>query len=216
LLHTYRTTFAIGALVLVACASAQTDYSSETTFKSAINSDYFLETFSTWTFGSPLGATSPTYADPGNSSYAWTATGSEPAGGYSSSPNLYSVTQGLSTDSGGTDITITFGNSPKAVTAFGGLFYTADIAGNPLAGTVDVKLNNGHTVSFSNPNGTNFYGYTGPTAITSILIHTEAPSSSPGWVELQHFYVGTTAVVPEPVSILGALAGLALLRRKSR
>ena len=65
-------------LVIVAFAAAALlghaqDFTSQAAFVAALNSDYYLESFSTFAFGSPLDGTSTTYNGPGNGTFDWQA-----------------------------------------------------------------------------------------------------------------------------------------------
>ncbi len=127
---------AVGAV----CAHA-TWYTNEATFLANIDSSYYLEDFSDFSYGSPL-AGDASWDAPGANGYGWTA---------SAANGLWSNDSALSTNASGDPIVIDFTGNP--VTAFGGNFANTDISGNILAGTTTVAITGGDSMSIDNPQG---------------------------------------------------------------
>jgi hypothetical protein len=195
------------ACVLAAAAStasaAGTFYTTESSYLANTNPNYYLENFSSFTFGSPLDGTQTTYAAPGANGFGWTA---------SAALGLYSNVSALSTNSANDPIMILFGGSP--VTSFGGIFANTDISGAIIPGTVTITTSAGDTMTV---NTNTFLGFTSATPFTSITM--SAAGTTSNWVQVDHFYTG--AAVPEPgtvgLLVVGAagIAGAAIKRRRS-
>jgi len=180
---------------------AAMSYTDETTFLTAIQSGYYLEDFSAYTYGSynsldPLSLS-------GNG-YAWSM----------SSPgnSLYSSDSAMSTGAANMPINISFtGNS---VTAVGGIFGPSETTGDFVAGNISLTLSDGTSLT-KYVNIGDFLGFTSTVPITSMTIY--APDSVT-FTQVDHFYVGTAGtVVPVPAAVwlLGSgLIGLIGLRRR--
>src|SRR6267378_2880106 len=89
------------ALIIAVSSSlaAGTFYTSEASFTLALNPTFYLEDFSSFTFGSPLNGSQTTYNAPGGNGYGWTA---------AAALGLYSNVSALSTNNANDPITITF------------------------------------------------------------------------------------------------------------
>jgi hypothetical protein len=207
----FRMPVLAGMLLLGSVAAHATWYTSEAAFVAAINPTYYLEDFSSFTFGNPLNGTQTTWAAPGANGYGWTATttSSAPALG------LYSNTSALSVNSANDGLVLNFTGSP--VKAFGGIVANSDISGNLQAGTVTMTLSDATTSNITFATATSgFLGWVGPTAFTSVTI-TATSGVTNNWPQLDHAYTGTAAAVPEPMSMTGlAIGALALLRRRKK
>ncbi|HJX25730.1 MAG TPA: PEP-CTERM sorting domain-containing protein [Chthoniobacterales bacterium] len=211
LLGTIRAKTITAALAVVALASsasaAGTFYTTEASFTLALNPVFYLEDFSSFTFGSPLNGTQPTYVAPGANGYGWTA---------AAALNLYSNISALSTNSANDPITLTF--SGLSVTAFGGIFSNTDISGAFIPGTITVTTSDGGVEVLSIPTSPgSFIGYTSAVPIVSMVMSATSGATN-NWIQVDHFYTG--AAIPEPgtmalltLGVVG-LAGAAIKRRR--
>ena len=213
LLGTIRAKTIAAALAVVALASsasaAGTFYTTEASFTLALNPVFYLEDFSSFTFGSPLNGSQPTYVAPGANGYGWTA---------SAALNLYSNNSALSTNSANDPLTITF--SGLTVTAFGGIFSNTDISGDFITGTITITTSDPwrRPQSFVVPTSPgSFIGYTSAVPIASVTMSATSAATN-NWVQVDHFYTG--AAIPEPgtmalltLGVVG-LAGAAIKRRR--
>lgn len=185
-------------------ASAATVYTTEAAFLTQLQPGYYLEDFTSYTFGSPFNGshTSASYG-PVNG-YSWTA--SAPLG-------LYSNPSALSTSDRLDVLTIAFTGNP--VTALGGIFASTDINASVIPQVVTITLSDSTTVSLT---GFDFRGFTSATPITSLTIDgVDTPNFN--WPQLNRFYVGSavTQAVPEPGSLaLLGLGGVLLAARRRR
>lgn len=191
------------ALVLCPLAASHATtitYTDEATFLSQVAPDYYLEDFTTYTYGDPLsGQTSQLFSSGG---FEYTA----------SAPNgLWSNESAISTNFATDTLRITFSGRP--VTALGGIVGSTDISGNlSLGDSVVVRTNDGTSITIVTPDGGGFAGFVSDTPITSVTFKT-SDSADGLWPQLDHFYV---AAVPEPgVIALGiATSGLLLMRKR--
>jgi hypothetical protein len=114
-------------------------------------------------------------------------------------------------------LTFTFTGSPALVTAVGGTFFANDNAGDTINSSIEVKLNDGSTVTLTTPG---FRGFTSSAGIASMTVWSDVgvagyPNDGtvfPGVGELYVGAAGSLPTVPEPGSILllvGMLAGVA-------
>ena len=195
-----------GVLGLSVVANA-TFYTSEASFKAALYSNYYLEDFNNFSFGSPLDGSTNTWAAPGAFGYGWTA----------STPTdfLWSNDGALSTNQNQVPLSLTFTGLP--VTAFGGLVDDTDISGANQGGTVTLTMSNSDTITV---NDNTFVGWIGTTAVSGLSLTAQNSTSGGGfdWIQLDHAYTGTNlALTPEPASIavLG-LGALGLIRRRKQ
>ena len=189
-------------LPLATVHAATVTYTDEAAFVSHISPDYYLEDFSTYTYGNPLDG-SGTTADFSSGGFAYTA---------SASNGLWSNESALATSLATDSLRITFSGRP--VTAIGGIVAATDISGNLILGaTVVVQTNDGTSITIPTPEGGGFAGFISATPITSVTF-TSNDSADGLWPQLDHFYA---AAVPEPgVILLGAAASGLLLMRKRR
>ncbi|MDD1627306.1 MAG: hypothetical protein LUQ26_07525, partial [Methylococcaceae bacterium] len=172
-------------------SAATTGFDNEVDFLAQLNSQYYLEDFSTYTYGNPFdgGQLNANYG-PVND-YSWTA--SAPIG-------LYSNSGALSTASSGDTLTITFTGNP--VTALGGIFASTDLNGDYILQTVTVNLSDNTSELLTT--GLGFLGFTSAFAITSLTIDgVDAPDNN--WPQLDHFYVGSKIAEIAPVPVPAAV-----------
>lgn len=197
------------AFIAIAGAALAQDFNTEAGFKSALKAGYYTEDFSGMTFGNPLNGTQTDWDAPGNGTYNFHAFAGK---------GLYSGNANISVNVAYDALVISFANSPNTVTAFGGLFSSSDSSGNVSTGDVSVLFDNGHTVTLSNPQLNNFYGFVNNVGIASVTINVVNPGDGINrWIEGTHFIVGQGAPVPEPssIAVLG-LGAVALLRRRRK
>ncbi len=192
---------ALVAVLVLSCSAyaANTAYTSESAFLSSIAPGYYLEQFSGFSDGDPLGGDpSPTdYNSPTVNGFSWNV----------HAPNgLWSLSGALSAAYPYEALVITFRGAP--VTAVGGIFEATDFEGQPIpGGLVHVALADGTTQTVTS---SGFAGFTSTTAIQSISI-TPVACDEGNWSAFRHLYVGTAsgaASVPEPSSIVSILTGL--------
>lgn len=198
------------AVLALSCSAyaTSTTYISESAFLSSIAPGYYLEQFSGFSDGDPLGGDpSPTdYNSPTVNGFSWSVF---------SSSGLWSLQNTMSAAYPYQDMVITFTGAP--VTAVGGIFEATDFAGDPIPGaSVHVALADGTSQTLL---GSGFAGFTSESAIQSITISPVEYASEGNWAAFTHFYAGTAASVPEPSSMLSILvgfvgAGSMLMRRR--
>lgn len=200
-----RTFVFAGLVALAAAASAGTEYYDQGSFVAALSPDYYNETFSSFTYGSPLNGSQTDWDAPGNGSYSFHAFAS---GG------LWSNNQALSTNYAYDTIKITFGNSPKPVYAVGGNFQETDISGNNLAGSITLDFSDGHSTTLTNPMPGDFFGYISNVQITEMDIVSDNNANYADWVQWANAFVGAPAT-PEPATMTAlGIGALALIRRR--
>jgi hypothetical protein len=158
-------------------SSGGTFYTSEAAFLAAINPTFYVEDFSTFTYGNPLNGSQTTYNSPGANGYTWTA--SCPTG-------LYSSPSALSTNFPNVAISISFTGS--TVTALGGIFSNVDFNANAIPGTVTVNTSDGgsHSITFATPTS-GFLGYASSVPITSMTMSSTSAATN-NYVQFDHFY----------------------------
>jgi hypothetical protein len=123
-----------------------------------------------------------------------------------SSPGDYA----FSADTPDFSIVFTFASGIDSV---GGNFFPTDAPGNVSSGVITVTLNDGTTLTLTNPAGSDFNGFISSGADISSL--TVSTASADAYATVDNFFVGK--VVPEPQSIallLGGLGAFALRLRK--
>ena len=193
--------------------AALTWFTTEASFTPNLAPGYYLEDFNytPWLALSSNGLGSPKTFSGNGWTYQLSTTGS---GGLDGSPTPGSG-GAVSTYYVGSPINVAFtGLLPKAI---GGIFWTTDINGAFVSGgTVTLTVVGGGTYTYTDTsNYPGFTGFLSDTPITSMAI-------TPGgglWATMDHVYVGNTAAVPEPMSILlgimglGSVAGFRKLRR---
>ena len=201
----------IMVLLSTSAFAATTTYTSEAEFLGHIY-PYYLEDFSSYTYGNPFGGFfPPTDADFGPvNGYSWHAYA--PSG-------LWSNDSALSTNLEEA-ITITFGNSTSPVTAVGGIFSSTELYGVIIPYNVTVALSDGTSIII---NTTGFEGFISDAQITSMTVTPDNDNGSvQNWPQIDHFYVGGEGTpppfqTPEPASLLLlglGLIGVAGIRRK--
>lgn len=192
------------AFMAVSASANATWYTSEAAFLAAIDGTFYLEDFSSWTFGTPLNGSQTTWSAPGANGYGWDAGAAQ---------GLWSNLSSLSTNIANDPITITFTGAP--VTAFGMNIGNTDINGNFIAGTSTITLSNSETQNLVQGATQGFLGWVGNTAITGATLTTTSGVTN-NWVQADHIYTGAAAV-PEPatMAVLG-LGAVALLRRRNK
>ena len=199
-----RTSLLVAFGAFGALSAHATWFTSESAFLAAINPSFYLEDYSSFTFGTPLNGSQTSWVAPGANGYGFTA---------SAANGLYSNSSALSTNTAADPLVLTF--SGKPVTAFAGKFADTDISGNKIAGTSTVLLSNGDTQSINNAAGQEvFLGWVGTSAVTSASI-TATSGAANNWPQIDHTYVGAAAV-PEPMTMIGLAAGAAVLARRRR
>ena len=194
---------AIMLLTQASMASGATVYTDETAFLTHLNPAYFLEEFSTYTYGDPLSGYDPSNPSSVNqlthdygpvNGYSWTAS-TIPSDLVSPPIGLFSLPGALSTYAAEDLLKITFTGKP--VTALGGIFASTDINGNVIQQTVTINLSDNTPVSFT---GSDFRGFTSDLAITYLTIDAvDLDPNNPYWPKLDHLYVGSA--VPEPAAV---------------
>jgi hypothetical protein len=206
-------TVAVTMLLGLAASSAPaagTFYTDESLFLTAINPVFYLEDFNGFTDGSPLGGPPDfTYDAPGANGYDWTAF--SPGG-------LYANPGALSVFLGNTSLTIGFTGAP--VTAFGGLFSDTTVDFQFQAGMVTIVTTDGGTLTI--PTTTDaFVGYVTTTPIVSVTFTANSDALA-DYIQIDHFYTGSAALVPEPSTLaclflgLGTTASFTWFRNKRR
>ena len=196
-------TFAAAILLSVAASSgrAGTFYTDEASFLLAIDPVFYLEDFSSFTFGNPLDGTQLTYDAPGGNGYDWTAI----------SAGLYSNNSALSVSLNNTPIILQYTGSP--VTALGGLFANTDVTGAIIPGTITITTSDGGMQSF-NITTEAFFGYTTTMPINSVTF--SATNGDSNFIQVDHLYTGAIAAVPEPATISLSLVGFGLTALAAR
>jgi hypothetical protein len=201
------TASAVATLLVLAAANAAsagaTIYTDQAGFVGAMGPGYYLEDFSSFTYGSFQGA-SLNFGPMNGFSYQVA----------SSSDILYSGPGSMSTNRYTDSLIITFTGSP--VTAVGGIFWPTDFNGNNVVGPVTLTLSNGTVLSLPNADATTFRGFvTDGAALTSITIATGADGQ---WPTVDHLYVGqaAVAVVPAPGALGLVVLGVGFLGRRLR
>ena len=200
-----KTTQLVAALFLSAAfsVSAQTTYTSESAFVSALSPGYYLENF----------ASQAAFSAPASLSVS----GGTPTVSYQiSAPNLLFINQDqLGNNAAGNNfqsdnVTVSFTTPVHAV---GAEFYLTDINGNDVAGSTSIIFSDGTTGNITSttsgpPYG--FFGITSTTPITLLVIN----ASASGFVNMANFYTSVSPV-PEPATglvLLTGIAGLACAR----
>lgn len=202
--------YAVATLMVLAAANAAsavtTIYTDESSFLGAIGFDYYLEDFSSFSYGSSQDA-SLNFGPTNGFSYTVAA----------SSSTLYSGPGNMSTNNATAALVFTFTGSP--VTAVGGFFWPTDMGGNSLVGRIDLTLSDGTVLNLTNTDFDTFSGFVtdGP-AFTSIVIASEQGGVSYQWPTADHLYVGQAmpAAVPAPGALGLVVLGAGLLRRLRR
>jgi len=197
----------VATLLVLAAANAAsagaTVYTDEAGFVGAIQPNYYLEDFGSFTYGSYQGA-SLNFGPTNGFSYQIAA----------SSDILYSGPGNMSTNRYTDSLIITFTGSP--VTAVGGIFWPTDMGGNNVVGPITVTLSDGTILSLADAGATTFRGFvTDGAALTSISIAAGAASQ---WPTVDHLYVGQAAVaaVPAPGALGLVVLGVGFLGRRLR
>ena len=193
-----------GALSLVCCCQAGAAwYTSEVEFTSAIDPVLYLEDFDDFQYGVQLNGTQTAWTAPGANGYGWDA--SSPLG-------LWSLDGALSTSEEQETISLTFTGAP--VTAFGGIFYATDLSGFVIPNSlVTVRLSDGQSYQL-NTSGSEFLGWTGSTAISSVDFSVEAIANT--WVAIDHVYVGSGVPEPAGLAVLGGALSVAWFAKRRR
>jgi hypothetical protein len=189
---------AVCIIAFSAPAYSYTMYTSNTDFLSAIQENYFLEDFNSYTYGSFIEFN---LSESGNG-YSWTM---------SSSPSsLYSTDGAMSTGSHNDVITVSFTGNP--VTAIGGIFGASETDGDFIPGTINLTFSDGSSLTNHPVSVGDFSGFTFSTPITSMTF------TSSDFPQIDNFYIGAQAAavpIPPSVWLLGSgLVGLVGLRRK--
>ena len=186
--------------ILVFCALsgsayATTIYTDQASFLAAIAPGYYLENFTTFSDGDPLGGDpSPTeYQSSTVNGFSWTLTAPD---------GLWSLQNGVSAAYPLENLTITFTGAP--VKAVGGVFSATDYVGDVIpTASVVVTLADGTNRTVL---GSGFVGFTSTTAITSLRI-TPLETAEGNWSAFRGLYTGVGSV-PEPASILSLVMGV--------
>lgn len=190
------------AVLALSCSAyaTTTAYSDQASFLGAIAPGYYLENFSTFSDGDPLGGDpSPTdYSSPVVNGYSFHVYGSQ---GLWSLPNMMSGAYPFD------PLVITFSGAP--VTAVGATFAGTDFMGQPIEGaSVIVSLADGTSQTIDS---IGFAGFTSSAPISSITVTPGELESEANWAAFTNLYIGAasgTASVPEPSSVLSILTGL--------
>jgi len=186
--------------------SAQTTYTSESAFVSALAAGFYLEDFSS----------QPAFSSPASLSLS----GGTPTVSYQiSAPGLLYINQDQNGNNAvgnyvqSDNVTVTF---TTPVYAVGAEFYLTDINGNGVAGTTSILFSGGTTGNIPStmsgpPYG--FFGVTSTTPITSLVIN----ANLSGFVNMANLYTSASPV-PEPATgliLLAGITGLACARRRN-
>ena len=194
-------------LALLAHAStgmaADTTYTDQASFLAQLAPGYYQETFSSYSYGSPLtydntglGPLSQSYG-PVNG-YSWTATETLQLG-------LFSVQNALSTNYSADPLVITFTGAP--VTALGGAVSSVDLNGNVYQEPVVITLSDGANYTLNS--GSGFVGFTSDAPIASITLEPTSPAQD-NYAALANFYVGANISAPVPEAETWAMLLLGL------
>lgn len=186
-----------------AASAVTTIYTEEAGFVDAIQPGYYLEDFSSFSYGSFQGAVI-TFGPANGFSYQVA----------SSSDTLYSGPGNLSTNRFMDSLMIAFTGSP--VTAVGGIFWPTNMSGGNAVGPITLTLSDGTALSLADADATTFRGFaTDGAALTSISIAGDGVSQ---WPTVDHFYVGQAvpAAIPAPGALGLVVLGAGFLSRRLR
>ncbi|MFB3778904.1 MAG: PEP-CTERM sorting domain-containing protein [Bryobacteraceae bacterium] len=178
------------------------------TFLAELQPGYYLEDYSTYSWGSQ----------------GQTMNFSQGGFSYSASAPLdlwINTAIGNSLSTVHADDAISFTFTSGNVTAVGGYFFPTDVSEQLIVGDVVLTLSDGTVQVLNNPGTASFVGFitTGGVLITSLTV--DAPDTIEySWPTVDDFYVGAAGdAIPEPSTFLlltiGA-GGLLLMRRKLR
>lgn len=182
-----------------AALATTTVFTSESSFLSALQPGYYLEDFSSFTYGSFHG---PSLGFGPTNGFSYTM--SAPVAG------LYSGNGDMSTGAAYSPLTITFTGS--AVTGVGGFFWPTGPSGQNEVGNINLSLSDGTNPVVTNADFATFRGFvTDGAAFTSMSITTLNPPTDWQWPNVDHFYVGQGVAgggpaIPAPGAIV--LAGI--------
>jgi hypothetical protein len=193
-----------GGILLAAGAAASADlFTDEATFLTQIDSDYYLEEFDGYFYGSYTELSLD--LGPVNG-YSYTITTVDLLG-------LYSGDGNMSTNNAFDPLLVNFtGNDVYAV---GGWFFGGDILGFYVPATVTIDLSDGQSYTFDTTSDTDFVGFTSAVPIVSMTIDAVDPfdpAGVPVWATMDHFYVGNLIPAPSTMVLLG-LGALGIRRR---
>jgi hypothetical protein len=189
------------ASTLFAANSAQAaiiTYTNQTSFLNAIQSGYYLEGFESLSL-TGLTASPINYS---NGTYSYQASAQNGFVGAGTSGDHW-----LATNTAANPVTIS--NLTPTITAIGGFFFTSDLNGSLISGTINVSVNGGSSsLSTSTNSSTNFFGFISDngTPLTGLVVNATQTSGS-RWATTNNLIVGqaATTAVPEPLTILGAM-----------
>lgn len=188
--------FIAAAVLLSAVPAAQAaSFTSKAAFLANMEPGYYLEDFNGlpgYTYlGSPVSFS-------GNG-YSYDAT--NPGGVYTTTPDIGGDIA-LAVLSSGQAITITF--TGGTVTAVGGNLYGSDAFGGYTPGAMTVQLDNGESITISDPDPASFAGFITSTPIVSLSLFPENFNSG-YWPTLDNLIVGQAAVpAPSTFSLMAA------------
>jgi len=112
---------------------------------------------------------------------------------------------------------ILFSNFSAGVVGFGGLFFTSDISGFYMPGTVTLTVEDaGQELAYSIPGSTtsSFVGFVSSTGILNVTLAATQPQSGFAWPTANNLTLGAAAaapVVPEPATWAMMIGGFALV-----
>ena len=192
----------IALLAAAGAVQATQTYTDESAFQAAIAPGFYLEDFDGYVYGGFTEETL-TLAD-GGWQYTLSAYGDGSAG-------LWSGDGNMSTNSALNPITVEF-DTP--VSAVGGWFFSSDIDGFYIPGTVELERSDGTFLSFDPPDDIVFRGFTTypSTPFVSMTIDAIDDAFTNRWPTMDHFYVGD--YIPAPSAL--ALLGLGFVARRRR
>ena len=178
-----------------------TIFTDESAFLAALQPGYYLEDFSSFTYG--IQGPSLGFGPTNGFSYTMSAAKQLWSGPGNMSTNIYN--DPLLIDFTGTD-----------VTGVGGFFWPTDEQGANQVGNIDLSLSDGTHLNLVNADFTTFRGFVSDgAAFTSMSVSTPLVQTLPyQWPTVDHFYVGQTisgAVIPAPGAVLLGSIGVGLV-----
>ena len=190
------TLFLLGSVLLAVlpASEATTVYTSQASFLAALNPGSYDETFDEFIQGNTVA--SPLNFSQGGFGYSAAVADGTPFYTEGVPGDTY-----LSTNTSARAIVFTLATGN--INAIGGNFFLTDVLGAFSQGTASLSLNDGTTVTLTNPTGTSFLGFISSAPIDSL---TFTPNAATGFATVNNLVVGQT--VPEPDTWLWLAGGV--------